>query len=205
MQLDQTTASLIRISSLASRPQLREQLSAEVRKINEVSSVSREEVYEAFLQLYLFAGFPAALEAMRALSRAWPQASENPRELAEHAAKGYELHREHGEALYKRVYAANADRVQQEMLKLSPELAAWAVVEGYGKTLSRPGLDSITRELCIVGILTQLGWERQLFSHILGARNVGATKEAILEAAQIGALGNAEMLAIAEQLIKKVV
>ena len=205
MPLDLRSRSLIRISSLAARPTYREQLHDELRHLKDHASANREEVYEALLQLYLFAGFPAALEALRVLSKSWPAPTANPIEVAENATKGYELHRQQGETLYKRVYADNADRVRQEMLKLSPELAAWAVIEGYGKTLSRPGLDAITRELCIVGILTQLGWERQLFSHLLGARNVGATTEELAEAAVIGSLGNSALLEAAEQLIKKVV
>lgn len=203
MPLDNRTSALIRLSTLASRPEYREQLIAELHLVR--TTASRDEVYEAFLQLYLFAGFPAALEALRALARAWPDPIADPVARAEIAAAGYDLHREQGENLYKRVYAANAPRVRDEMLKLSPELAAWAVIEGYGKTLSRPALDSITRELCIVAILTQLRWDRQLYSHILGARNVGASPDAIFEAARIGAMGDSTKYTIAEQLIKKVV
>ena len=49
-------------------------------------------------------------------------------------------------------------------------------------------------ELEIVAVLTQLGWERQLFSHMLGARNVGASQADILEAIEIGAAGDSEKL-----------
>ena len=203
MPLDKRTSSLIRASALACRPEHREKLIAELHEIR--THALRDEVYEAFLQLYLFAGFPAALEALRALARIWPEPIADPAAQAEIAAAGYDLHREQGEKLYKRVYGENAPRVREEMLKLSPELAAWAVIEGYGKTLSRPALDSVTRELCIVAILTQLRWDRQLYSHILGARNVGAPPDAIFEAARIGALGDEAAYTIAEQLIKKVV
>lgn len=205
MPLDDRTVSLVRISALAARPSFRDELSNAVRAIHEHGSASRDEVHEVFLQLYLFAGFPAALEGMRALARSWPEETIDALERAENAATNARSYRNEGELLYQRVYKDNAPKVRQEMLRLSPELAAWAVVEGYGKTLSRPGLDSITRELCIVATLTQLAWDRQLFSHVLGAKNVGASKEAILEAAALGALGDPELLISAEQLIKKVV
>jgi 4-carboxymuconolactone decarboxylase len=117
----------------------------------------------------------------------------------------YQDHLVQGEMLYKKVYAANAERVREEMIRLSPELAAWAMIEGYGKTLSRKCLDSKTRELCIVASLTQLGWERQLYSHILGARNVGADPGEIKESVVIGARGDMAKLEIAEQLIRKIV
>lgn len=204
MPLSVRVTSLVRVSALAAAPGDRDELYSELRTIRQDDVVSREELYEAFLQLYLFAGFPASLEAMRGLEHTWPLDTMDLAERAE-AAAVYTNFREKGESLYKRVYADNADRVREEMLKLSPELAAWAVVEGYGKTLSRRGLDTITRELCIVGILTQLEWERQLYSHILGARNVGASTDAILDAVRIGALGDEKKFFTAEQLVQKVV
>jgi 4-carboxymuconolactone decarboxylase len=196
--------SLLRVSTLATRPEYSEQLSKELREIKSNNSVTPQELYEAFLQLYLFAGFPAALEAVRSLSKVFglhhgtqaSTASPNGDYL-----KYFEL----GTELYKRVYAEKATRVREEMIRLSPELAEWALLEGYGKTLSRSGLDSKTRELCIVAILTQLGWERQLFSHLLGARNIGAGMTEIADAIRIGANGDEAKLSRAEQLRAKLV
>jgi protein required for attachment to host cells len=51
------------------------------------------------------------------------------------------------------------------------------VVEGYGKTLSREGLNLQHRELLIVAALAALGWTRQLYSHLRGAMNVGASQD----------------------------
>jgi 4-carboxymuconolactone decarboxylase len=176
----------------------------ELRKLKETASVTRGELYEVFLQTYLFVGFPAALESIRALAKVFGF-PESEITSEEEIIGAYPTYLENGTALYKKVYAANAERVREEMLRLSPELAGWALIEGYGKTLSRPGLDTKTRELCIVASLTQLGWERQLYSHILGAKNVGADSSDILEAATIGAMGDRKKLEIAEQLIKKIV
>jgi 4-carboxymuconolactone decarboxylase len=202
--LDTRTTSLIRVSTLASRPEFKNELAEELRRIKEFSSASREELYEVFLQTYLFAGFPAALESLRALSKVFGHTESDIKSEVEIIAE-YKTYLEKGVTLYKKVYAANAEKVREEMLRLSPELAAWAMIEGYGKTLSRPKLDAKKRELCVVASLTQLGWERQLYSHILGARNVGAEKEAITEAAMIGAKGDQKKFEIAEQLIRKIV
>jgi alkylhydroperoxidase/carboxymuconolactone decarboxylase family protein YurZ len=202
--LDIRTASLIRASTLASHPEYRTELAEELRQIKANSTATRAELYEVFLQLYLFAGFPAALESVRALSKIFGS-ERGSMDDPDRIIAAYADHLINGEALYKRVYAANADRVREEMIRLSPELAAWAMIEGYGKTLSRDGLDTKTRELCIVASLTQLGWERQLYSHILGARNVGAEPDEIREAIAIGAIGNASKLQIAEQLVEKLV
>jgi 4-carboxymuconolactone decarboxylase len=183
--VERSTAHLVRLSALAVRPALRDELRDELAAARESGTLRREEIDEAFLQLHLFAGFPAALEAMRALEKLWPRTTaQSPSEPADPST-----HAERGQELYDCVYAKNARIVERELVRLSPELAQWALVDGYGKTLARAGLDLRTRELCIVAVLTQLGWDRQLFSHILGARNVGASHEDILEAITIGALG----------------
>jgi alkylhydroperoxidase/carboxymuconolactone decarboxylase family protein YurZ len=202
--LDTRETSLILASTLVSRPEYRHELADELRKIKDTASATRDELYEVFLQTYLFAGFPAALESVRGLSKVFGHRESDVKSEEEIIAE-YKSYLEKGETLYKKVYAANAQRVREEMLRLSPELAAWAMIEGYGKTLSRPQLDAKTRELCIVASLTQLGWERQLYSHILGARNIGAQAEEIIEAAEIGAKGDTKKFEIAEQLMKKIV
>jgi 4-carboxymuconolactone decarboxylase len=200
------TLVLIEASTLAARPELRPELVVLLNDAKTNSRATFAELYEVFLQTYLFAGFPAALEGVRALERAFGLPPERAIEEDPHAiASEYETFFARGEALYQIVYAKNAPRVREEMIRLSPELAAWAMIEGYGKTLSRAGLPTVTRELCIVAQLTQLGWDRQLFSHILGARNTGASPDEIREAARIGARGIAVLFERAEQLLAKLV
>lgn len=178
--LDERTKQLVELAVFASRSEYSSELSSALEKAKE--TLARDEVYEVFLQQYLFVGFPSALEAMKALGKIWPK--EGIQVMTE--TMSYQAFTERGQALYEQIYSKNADVVRKEMINLSPELAAWAVIEGYGKTLSRKGLDVRTRELCIVGILTQLGWKRQLFSHIMGAINAGASKEDVAAAIEIG-------------------
>jgi 4-carboxymuconolactone decarboxylase len=202
--LDNRSTSLITAATLASRSEFKSELLEELRKIKETHAASRDELYEVFLQSYLFAGFPCALESLRSLGKVFGYAEPEIRSEQE-IISAYQDYMEQGDQLYRKVYAGNADRVREEMLRLSPDLAAWAMIEGYGKTLSRPGLDLQSRELCIVSMLTQLGWERQLYSHILGANNIGANIDEIKEAVKIGAKGDVKKLEIAEQLVKKIV
>ena len=180
---------LLQISTFASSPHHRERLLETLRAAKASGHVRREEVYECILQTYLFAGFPAALEGMRALRAVWPKV-EGDDELRPPVS--YPDFVERGVRLFEQVYADKAERVKQEIRDLSPELGAWTMTDGYSKTLSRPGLDAVTRELCTVAALTHLGWERQLLSHMLGAANLGATQEEIREAIAIGAMGSAE-------------
>jgi 4-carboxymuconolactone decarboxylase len=67
------------------------------------------------------------------------------------------------------------DRLRVNIRELHPALDVWMIVEGYGKVLSRPGLDLKRRELCVVAVCAALGQERQLHSHLHGALNAGAT------------------------------
>ena len=196
--INDRTKALIKASALAARPEFSHLLREHLHAVKKNGDANYGELYEAFLQLYLFAGFPAALEAVRALRNVW-----GDERYSLHEEMNYEHFKERGTSLYKRVYAKNAQHVRDEMLALSPELAEWALIEGYGKTLSRPGLDEKTRELCIVAILTQLSWKRQLFSHILGAHNVGAEREEITDAIIIGAMGDDKKQLAAEQLLQK--
>jgi len=56
------------------------------------------------------------------------------------------------------------------------------IVEGYGKVLSRPGLDLARRELCIVAACMASKQDRQLHSHLHGALNVGVAAQVVTEA-----------------------
>ena len=203
--LPESTRSLITAATLAVRPALRSELLEFLRELKEKNIVEPEQLYEAFLQTYLFAGFPAALESIRLLEKVFGIVHTGTIKIEEQIAAEYLEFIQRGTILYTKVYAANADRVRDELLRLSPELATWALTEGYGKTLSRPGLETKIRELCIVAQLTQLGWERQLYSHLLGAKNTGASIEEITEAITIGSLGELTVFEHAEQLVKKLV
>ncbi|MEW5917366.1 MAG: carboxymuconolactone decarboxylase family protein [Gemmatimonadota bacterium] len=128
-------------------------------------------VEEVILQSYLFAGFPRTLNAMREWRRASGRAEPAAEERTESPA---ELKRR-GEATCRAVYGTHYDKLRQNIRALHPALDAWMITEGYGKVLSRGALDLLLRELCIVAACATSGQERQLRSHLLGARNVGAS------------------------------
>jgi 4-carboxymuconolactone decarboxylase len=139
------------------------------------NGASAQEVYEAILQTYLFAGFPAALEGLSTFEKFLKDErisfkSEN------HEDYDVAVFKKRGEVLCGEIYTTAYDKMRARVGKLSPELDEWMVVEGYGKTLSRGVLKTVERELIIVGMLAALGWKNQLFSHIRGAMNVGASE-----------------------------
>jgi 4-carboxymuconolactone decarboxylase len=125
-------------------------------------------IEELLLQTYLFAGFPRALNAFREWRRRVPAPAEPSApdlDVAGWEARGRETCR----AVYGRMY----DKLRHNIDGLHPALDSWMIVEGYGKVLSRPGLDLPRRELCIVAACVASGQERQLHSHLHGALNVG--------------------------------
>jgi 4-carboxymuconolactone decarboxylase len=163
--------------------------------LGEVDPVAVEEI---ILQSYLFAGFPRTLNAMRT----WRSVSERraPRtdigglnEPGKREESAAEVSRVIGEtadplgAWHQRgeetcaiVYGDSYEKLRQNIRELHPALDDWMIVDGYGKVLSRPGVDLKTRELCVVAACAVSGQQRQLHSHLHGALNSGAS------AAEIG-------------------
>lgn len=132
-------------------------------------------MYEALLQVYLFAGFPAALEALSILHKVY--GSHSNKKLEEY---NVELFTQRGKATCKQIYTHVYDTMMNKLHMISPEMSEWMIIEGYGKTLSRPGLSLQERELCIIAILAAGNWKNQLYSHIRGALLLGI-KPAIIK------------------------
>jgi 4-carboxymuconolactone decarboxylase len=84
-----------------------------------------------------------------------------------------------GEVTCAAVYGSMYGRLRENIRDLHPLLDEWMVTEGYGKVLSRPGLDLARRELCIVAACAASKQDRQLHSHLHGALNVGVAPQAI--------------------------
>ena len=131
-----------------------------------------EAVEEVILQSYLFAGLPRALNAMRTW-RALTGAQ--PAQPATHGYVAMQELREKGEETCAKVYGSSYEQLRENIRALHPELDEWMIVEGYGKVLSRPGLELKIRELCIVAACASTGQKRQLHSHVRGAINSGAS------------------------------
>jgi 4-carboxymuconolactone decarboxylase len=137
--------------------------------------VDSEAVEEALLQSYLFLGYPAALRALaawRALSGV--EAPDSPTlDEAQWEVRGA--------ATCERVYGGQYAALRSNIAALHPDMERWMIVEGYGKVLSRPGLGLAVRELCIVALLAPQDAAPQLYSHLRGALNAGATAADVVE------------------------
>jgi len=169
--LDAATRALVRVAcALAggTEDDVRQTLRA-------AAAVSPSEwVEEALLQTYLFAGFPRALNGMREWRRmAGPATARDDRAVSASDVRA------RGEATCARVYGSMYEKLRANVRQLHVSLDDWMITEGYGKVLSRDGLDLPRRELCIVAACAATGQDRQLQSHLHGARNAGAGDDAI--------------------------
>lgn len=131
-------------------------------------------VDEVLLQSYLFAGFPRTLNALRE----WRRVSGHPAPASDADAAdpaNAPAWRDRGELTCARVYGPMYDKLRENIAALHPAIDAWMVTDGYGKILSRPGLDIVRRELCVIAACALAMQDRQLHSHLHGALNVGAS------------------------------
>lgn len=133
-------------------------------------------VEEMLLQSYLFCGFPRTLNAMREWRRVSGVGAPAAEELP---APDLERWREQGEATCATVYGKFYEKLRHNIGELHPALDDWMIVEGYGKIISRPGLELRLRELCVVAACVAAGQDRQLHSHLHGALNAGASIEEV--------------------------
>lgn len=156
--------------------------------------VSAEWLEELVLQSYLFAGFPRALNAAREWRRSAAAGSDASSGGADTSVGGLPpgesyaaVHdwRERGEVTCATVYGDSYAPLRRNIRALHDALDDWMVVEGYGKVLSRPGLDLKRRELCIVAACAAAGQDRQLHSHLRGALNAGASQSEVGAALQV--------------------
>lgn len=137
-------------------------------------SIPFNKIYEALLQNYLFAGYPSAILSLKLLKENYP---------AKRLSKAVDMNlyhfRKRGIINCRKVYGDKSEKLIYNVKQFSPDLAEWLVLEGYGKVLGREGLSFKERELCVVAVLTVLGFEDQLYSHINGAFRVRTSIEEI--------------------------
>jgi 4-carboxymuconolactone decarboxylase len=173
VSLDASTRALVRLAAVVTAGS-----DTEVREAvaGAAATVPVEWVEELLLQTYLFAGFPRALNAMREWRRIEPAGR------PEEDRRSLEDWRSDGERTCAAVYGSMYARLRDNIRELHPRLDDWMIAEGYGKVLSRSGLDLPRRELCIVAACAAANQDRQLHSHLHGALNVGVAPDVISEA-----------------------
>jgi 4-carboxymuconolactone decarboxylase len=180
--LDDGTRALVRVAAVVAGGT---EMEVRAALADAYRSVAHTWIEELLLQSYLFAGFPRALNAFREWRRLVPtpaEAATSTEPATPFADASTWVAR--GTATCRAVYGRMYDKLRGNIAALHPELDAWMITEGYGKVLSRPGLDLSRRELCIVAACVASGQERQLHSHLHGALNVGVAEDVLRSAVE---------------------
>lgn len=144
--------------------------------IGQKYSLERQHFYEIILQSYLFLGFPRMLDAAYHLNRFFPSldGSSRLKKISdEEASEWYER----GIILCRRIYGDNYRLLKDRVESLAPDIFRWMIIEGYGKVLSRQVVNIVDRELAIVAALMVDNRQKQLFSHMKGTLNAGASED----------------------------
>jgi 4-carboxymuconolactone decarboxylase len=174
--LDDETRRLVRLAAIVTTAGERDMRAALNDAVGHVRPLWVEEL---LLQTYLFAGFPRALNSMREWRRVSAREPVPESHLGASDGELISAWRQAGERTCARVYGASYAQLRANIRKLHPNLDDWMIIEGYGKVLSRPGLDLARRELCIVAACAAAEQDRQLHSHLRGALNVGVSEQAV--------------------------
>lgn len=142
---------------------------------NCITTVDLEKIYEAILQSYLFCGFPAVIETLRIFNELSGGFFKDKEEFD---PDNFEAR---GIKNCRAIYKSNYDKLILNMERFSPDLKQWMIIEGYGKVMGRAGLNLLEREFVNVAVLCTRYYENQLYSHLKGCINNGASKEEIEE------------------------
>jgi 4-carboxymuconolactone decarboxylase len=136
--------------------------------------VPAADLYEAALQVLLFAGYPRALNALEVLRATLGEGGGEPPSEAEPPDPA-----RRGEEVFHRVYGDDADRVLERLRALHPDFARSVLRDAYGRVLGRPFLPLVERELMAVAMLAALDLPAQLRAHERGALRAGAAPEEV--------------------------
>lgn len=178
--LDLRTRELLTVTSLAVQqtlPQLKAHINAALN-----AGAKPVEVREAIYQCAPFIGFPKTLNAVAVFNEVLKERGiQTP---LENGAVVDETNRAaKGAAIQKPLYG---DEIEKSMTGLPQNMGAdvsrFLTEYCFGDIYSRKGLDTKTRELLIIGLLTTNANTVQLKSHINGAMKAGNSKEDITAA-----------------------
>ncbi|TGQ46952.1 carboxymuconolactone decarboxylase family protein [Mesorhizobium sp. M00.F.Ca.ET.216.01.1.1] len=150
------------------------------------NGVTCEEIIELLIQLSVYRGFPAALNAF-SVARSVFALGVQPLQVDIPTPVDTESRTdrlERGKALLAKSSAASGDAVVRSFDDIAPDLGRMIVEHSYGEIFSRKGIDQKTRELSACAALAAIGsatTQTPLRVHINAALNVGASREEIIE------------------------
>jgi 4-carboxymuconolactone decarboxylase len=149
---------------------------------------TRREIVETFIHTSVYAGFPAALNALAAAREVFTargdgdeggEGGEGDAAVAEEPAGGDRYAR--GLDLLRAVDGPAGPAVVDSLADIAPDLGRYLVEYVFGDVYARTGLDLRTRELATIAMCTALGTAGpQLRVHLRAFLHVGGTREEIV-------------------------
>src|SRR5690625_1411022 len=178
--LDLPSRQIATVAALTALGTARPQLKTHIRASLNVG-LSAEEITEAILQMALYPGFPASLNALDAAREVFEEEGVDfTPQLTQSEPNRYER----GSVLIGQVYGTPdaAENMERGLGDIAPDMARYILEFPYGDIYSRPALDIKKREIAVVAALTALGNARpQLKTHIRASLHVGVSQEEIVE------------------------
>lgn len=141
---------------------------------------TRREIVETVIHTTVYAGFPAALNALTAAREVFTAHPDTAADPAQESTPADERHAR-GLALLQQVDGPAGPGIVDSLADLAPDLGRFVIDYAFGDVYARTGLDLPTRELASVAMCTALGTAApQLRVHLRGFLNVGGTREEIV-------------------------
>jgi len=138
-----------------------------------------EQVVELMMHLSIYAGFPAALNGVFAAKEVY--AAQGVTVSTEQTAATSSRY-EDGLASLRAIDGDAGERVLASLQDVAPDLGRFIIAFCFGEIYTRPGLDTMSRELATVAALAAMGDATpQLKVHMHGFLNVGGTGEQLVE------------------------
>jgi 4-carboxymuconolactone decarboxylase len=145
---------------------------------------TRREIVETFIHTSVYAGFPAALNALtaaREVFAARPDQAATDATATATAPEAGDVRYTRGLDLLRQVDGPAGPHVVASLDDIAPDLGRYIVEYVFGDVYARTGLDLHTRELASVAMCTALGTAGpQLRVHLRAFLNVGGTREEII-------------------------
>ncbi len=145
---------------------------------------SRREIVETMIHATVYAGFPAALNAIFVAKDAFAARPEqaDPESDDEPGATASADRYERGLAALAEIDGEAGEKVIASLDDIARDLARYIIEYSFGDIYSRGGLDLTTREIVTIAMCAALGTARpQLKVHVHGLLNVGGTREEAVE------------------------
>lgn len=180
--LDMKSRELATVAALTAMGNAAPQLKTHIRASLNVG-LTKEAIMECIIQISLYAGFPASLNAIQAAKEVFQEGKGTP--FQPKMSKSDQATRyKRGAVLIGEVYGTPkaAENLEKGLEDIAPDMARFIIEFPYGDIYSRPGLDMKSRELATVAALTAMGTATpQLKTHIRASLNVGLNEVQIKE------------------------